>query len=314
MGEPSQGETTSDGSIILVESKPPVNGLQPTCTEISEQRLPCELEQVIFELVALANRSEIPTLMLVSQRTRIWLAKYLYSAIIRRGMTGDPARQTYNPPTAALPSYARHVNYLLVYFVIETDVLMSHLSQCLNLTNVAMWCQSLPEGTLAALSALPALVQLTVNISALMNGAESDPYDLSDPLFGRLTHLDVLDGCPSWSKLSGLQTLVNLTHLGLTDVSDVVLLGEIMKSCTKLSAVVLHESGLDEGDYQDVRIVQCQFKTADYVDDWIKQAEGRRCFWDVVEDLIRERRNKNSQNPPEVSKKAEVNDSQNCSM
>ncbi|TFK58929.1 hypothetical protein BDN72DRAFT_661869 [Pluteus cervinus] len=264
----------------------PRNQLEPQ----AEPRLPSDLERLIFEDVARTDRKYIPNLMLVCQRVKEWTESTLYSVVIRHTSSHPPLE--YCPPIERLPSYAHHVHHLLVYFQIEEESLQDHLKLCKNLTNVALWGDTLCPGALELLSALP-LRSLIIKIPAIFpNGP---PYNFQNQMFRGLTYLQILDNGLSRDQISGLAALDNLTHLWLNNTGEEQIVKDILRHCPKIRVLVLCESNqlVRHGGAPatfEPRVVFASFSLGLYVRDWIRFSEARECFWDLAEREVEEKR------------------------
>ncbi|KAG1802487.1 hypothetical protein EV424DRAFT_1517970 [Suillus variegatus] len=119
---------------------------------------------------------------------------------------------------------------------------------CQSIDDLALWV--LPEGDmpnvpaclLTALNRL-SLSRLSVRLSAIFCRTAT-PYLPSIPLFGKVTHLELLEGWVLWGfpQATGIHQLTQLTHLSLRVVARQTapaLLQMILTECASLEVLVL---------------------------------------------------------------------------
>ncbi|KAJ7851240.1 hypothetical protein B0H14DRAFT_3866359 [Mycena olivaceomarginata] len=253
----------------------------------SDATLPVELERLVFECAA-ENTSEIPTLVLVAHRVRIWLEPLLYRTI---------HLSSYNvlellkaKPAPFLASTVRHV--IVWPAVRDPTALGSFLELCLGVTNFA----SLTIFGVPGL--LPALGNMRLQrLSGVIEGLFRDPakaddnddevitVDIGHPLFSTLSHLDILDEIdpegmgPEW--LNDLSTLPALTHLSFNNPPNSEILHTMLQACPRIHVFIaaFHVSGkarahayVESMSIRDIRFVVATY--SDHYGDWELGTKG----------------------------------------
>jgi hypothetical protein len=159
---------------------------------------------------------------------------------------------------------------------------------------------------LAGVSRMP-LRHLEANLGNLF-GSPLQPtasVDFSLQMFQRITHLAVFDNLDTtksdWS--AGLALLPCLTHLSFQHNESHPLFAKVLAACGELRVFAVLVSSLRVGGElsaplkalkaleQDPKVVIMKdHKTHEGENDWHRGARGLGDYWEVAEDLIRERR------------------------
>ncbi|TFK72865.1 hypothetical protein BDN72DRAFT_957041 [Pluteus cervinus] len=262
-------------------------------------KFPADIERLIFEQAARDHRPNLTALMLVARRVKPWLEPILYSIVVRRNVRNG--RKGYSPPTKNLSKYAHHVRSFLVYFHLDEATLLRHLTLCKNLTiktranrklsttTYQIGLVSGSRGVLLALSQLP-LRQLGIHLGALPEFTDgSIAVNFLAPPFRNLTHLEIMDVSSTWERLDGFRDLPNLRYLSVA-IIDLDLIKRILDQDQSEGIRVLVFLGASRCRSTYDRIV-CRCDELEVtVDDWIAGVESKKCFWDIAEEMVMERR------------------------
>ncbi|KAJ6531449.1 hypothetical protein DFH09DRAFT_1284924 [Mycena vulgaris] len=125
-----------------------------SAVQVSTPRLPPELERYIFELSALASRSNIPSYLLVAHRVHIWLPPNTLNDTHRHSRRPPSLRRTSSTSTSQGLSH--------------TTSLRALLGSCKSTHDLALWAPTSPH-LLPLLQALP-LTRLAVEFTRLFGG------------------------------------------------------------------------------------------------------------------------------------------------
>ncbi|TFK63820.1 hypothetical protein BDN72DRAFT_963665 [Pluteus cervinus] len=265
--------------------------------------LPPELEQLIFEMAAFSCKPDIPTLCRVAQRVRKWTIPVWYRVIIRQG-DYDP-NKTQAPPT---PSQALYVKDLLLTVSSTPEDVLTYLTLCTRVENVASWPRFESGELLPLFNALPNLRRLSINLLTLFGGERPD---FGHTVWRNVTHLDIVDEFQSWwhdeddagygvtasTKPNTLTMLPKLTHIAFNDrVPKEVVIDLLRKSSPPypIQVIVLlgdHTDELADALPGDPRIVMdVNSGQGGWVEDWRRGAEEGGDFWVRAEEIIEAKR------------------------
>ena len=178
--------------------------------------------------------------------------------------------------------------------------LLNSVQLCRNLKTLCLHTAEIFDYSylLPALATLSSLKELVVNFNRLFpwKEREGSPYDLSNPVFKRLTHLSVLGTFESWGEFRELRLLTNLTHFGIfvpPDDDKGQGLQRILEDCEWLRVVVVRWQGFRDllTCCSDPRVVSDEGTVigVDFVRDWLREVDGFGGFWGRAEDLIKSR-------------------------
>ncbi|KAJ7626082.1 hypothetical protein FB45DRAFT_922904 [Roridomyces roridus] len=183
--------------------------------------LPYELEREIFELAARAHPKFAPRLALVSSYVQTWVETVIYELIVLGASSSKPDLfwRTFSSRPASF--FDKRIRTLHLGTGVSHTQARSLLAVCTNLTSLTCWSNPLPSGAKLRASLPHVLHRLSINAIALWGTGASLGPDVSDPLFARLTHLEIVNP-PSWFDWSCLLVpgaLPCLTHLAFGDLS-----------------------------------------------------------------------------------------------
>ncbi|KAJ7059737.1 hypothetical protein C8F01DRAFT_1370603 [Mycena amicta] len=280
---------------------------------MSDPLLPPELENEIFELVALSYPTMIPTLMRVAQRVLHWTEPYLYRTVrVRTSPILQPFLGILR--TKSLSFLASSVRHVLLESGSECDydLGLEVLTKCTGITSIGTTYRFRGPEVLAALGSLPNLRRMTVDVGELFTepgiaprrvshiGLEIDP---AHPVFSHVTHLslhDNLDDARIRERVcAALPGMPSLTHLRLKfrppELSNATL-RHILTACLQLEVLLLttddpHVSGVGY-PIDDPRLVWGRL--GDYFEpfwaDWERGANGLLDMWVLAEQMVKKQR------------------------
>ncbi|KAJ7909979.1 hypothetical protein B0H13DRAFT_618153 [Mycena leptocephala] len=256
-------------------------------------RLPPELERTIFEIVALLEPTNIPTLMRIAWRVKHWVEPLLYrviflSSIVIHNMHGFPVAPLDIWLEAISKKSASFVESSVSHIFLDSDSAdgteLSVLDVILapRVKNLFCFDASAPR-YLPVLDRLQCLSRLTIDVGPLF---APDAIDFTAPLFRNLTHLEFLDdgdGLPS-DIGPGLALIPNLTHVAFNSVTDVAALHASVRTNMRLRCIVfftLSETHLDSDDTRVLGIHQTNFRV-----DWLRGAATGEDYWALADAFI----------------------------
>ncbi|KAJ7176965.1 hypothetical protein C8R46DRAFT_1213535 [Mycena filopes] len=270
--------------------------------------LPPDLEREIFEWLALAHPRDIPSLLLVARRVKIWTEPLLYRtlSVTAARTTGgtmriseDGALKLLGPNQPASFLYD-HVRRLAVTNV-SSDTVAPLLSKCSGTQYLAIYQTPLDPTQLPLIAAMP-VRRLSVDLTALF-GRRAE-IDLRHSLFQRLTHWDIFETDLEDSWMAGLAALPCLTHISFnTDLTlgvhqdEPTFFRTLLADCKSLEVLILVFLSKEERqhiiqDYtyfgEDPRSVL--MVVGDFLADWELGATGGADCWMRAEIFIRRRR------------------------
>ncbi|KAJ7452942.1 hypothetical protein FB451DRAFT_1521162 [Mycena latifolia] len=258
-----------------------------------EPSLPLELEREIFEAVAHADKSAIPTLLRVCHRVHTWLEPLLYRVLAIRADSDDVFSRVESVlnsrPAGFLQNAVRHV---FLWIKPERRIReQSLLWHCSGITNLWIAGEFDPEF-------LPALNRMRLEKLALDLPFPSS-LRLDHPLFLSVTHLDLWTEGPveSWDCYSSLASLPVLTHLRFTEPIASIWLPRVIAECPQV--FVIHIVVDEVEDISDVfaeilltitdqRVVVTELP--DYTGDWMAGARGGDNMWARAETFLAHKR------------------------
>ncbi|KAF8198875.1 hypothetical protein K438DRAFT_1823871 [Mycena galopus ATCC 62051] len=266
-----------------------------------EPIFPPELERAIFEFAARSCPTKIPTLMQTAWRVKHWVEPLLYRVI---HISSTPARQMSGFPIVPIDVLVQAIlnkrSALLnaVEFLFLENMPLSPagpivdviLLACPRLTNLF---SSIPLSNLQGLASLRRLRRLAVDTTDLLH---PHPADFTPPLFGNVTHFELLDvpPGPDASRYADLVLIPSLTHISFNCKPLLHELYPLLERRTRLEYIVLLSPDLHphrvmrqirHSDERFVQIGQTNFRA-----DWFSSARGGRDYWDLAEAFIAARR------------------------
>ncbi|KAJ7896121.1 hypothetical protein B0H13DRAFT_2034438 [Mycena leptocephala] len=258
----------------------------------STAAFPLELEREIFETMALMYPLEIPTLLRVARRVRIWIEPLLYRVIRGTDKNKDGIMSAIKSKPADF--FANAVRHLcLDSFMLEPES-RQILEVCCSVTNLALNIDHANPVLLPILTHM-CLQRLSGFLHRLFGGV----LDLAHPLFASLTHLDLFDTNDEGLTqiLAHIPTLPVLTHLALDSAVLQDPVETLLVECTRLKLLLVLWHLVEE--YESAQIPQVYdvrfvigLCPADYWDDWEAGATGRPHFWSLGDDFVTQKRNK----------------------
>ncbi|KAJ7059710.1 hypothetical protein C8F01DRAFT_217957 [Mycena amicta] len=282
---------------------------------MSDPLLPPELENEIFELVALSYPTMIPTLMRVAQRVLHWTEPYLYRTV--RVQTSHILQPFLDILRTKSPSFlAGSVRHVLLESGSECDydLGLEILTKCTGITSIGTTFRFRGPEVLAALGFLPNLRRMTVDVGELFTGhgvfesprqvsrvrLEIDP---AHPVFAHVTHLslhDNLDDARTRERVcAALPGMPSLTHLRLKfrppELSNATL-RHILTACPQLELLLLTTDDTDvsgEGyPIDDPRLVWGRMDDhyEPFWADWERGANGLLDMWVLAEQMVKKQR------------------------
>ncbi|KAJ7896130.1 hypothetical protein B0H13DRAFT_2034456 [Mycena leptocephala] len=247
---------------------------------------PLELEREIFETMALMYPREIPTLLRVARRVRIWIEPLLYRAIRATKENKDGIMNAIKSKPADF--FANAVRHLcLDSFILEQES-RQILEVCCGVINLALNHNHTKPNLLPILSTM-CLQRLSVFLHRLFGRTP----DLLHPLFASLTHLDLLDNGDDDEGLTyilaHIPKLPVLSHLALDPAVSQGSVETLLVECPRLKLLLVLWSSIRH--VYDVRFV-IWLCPEDYWGDWEAGATGRPHFWSLGDDFVAQKRNK----------------------
>ncbi|KAF7369654.1 hypothetical protein MVEN_00296400 [Mycena venus] len=261
---------------------------------VTEPRLPPELERSIFEIAALLRPTDIPALLRIAWRVKLWIEPLLYRAIFlsftldaseREGFPEIPLdtllKKISTEAGSLVPSSVRHI-----FLELEEDQKISAveaiLAACPGVTNIFVLDDLTPE-YLPILSRLPCLLRLTIDVPPLFSPGV---IDFGAPLFRNLTHLELVDGSRDLPSDIGL--IPNLTHIAFNIDSGIATLHGRIQANAQLrciaflhTSVALAETSPISEDTRFLCIRQTNFRA-----DWIRGATIGVDYWALADAFI----------------------------
>ncbi|KAF7361954.1 hypothetical protein MVEN_00540400 [Mycena venus] len=264
--------------------------------------LPTELERHVFELCVCSRPETVPTLMLVAWRVKEWVEPFLYRTLItlplllvdRYPMLTERTLSTVlrSKPPAFFHNSVRH----LFVYTFRSDFVKFVLSICTGVQN--LW----------SFQASNLLVDLSVKPLPLKR-LHTTPMPLflnvspSDPLFSRLTHLELMGSPKEDIDISAtLALLPRLTHLAFNENHTAMLISSynsVLHNCTSLLVLVslrgrsFATSSLHE-EYEDDLLQDSRFVVVTigclWFEDWQMEVLNGTGYWNQAEAFIAKRR------------------------
>ncbi|KAJ7131233.1 hypothetical protein C8R44DRAFT_871755 [Mycena epipterygia] len=203
-----------------------------------------ELERPIFELAALSRPKEIPTLMRVSWRVKLWVEPLLYRTLLIRGTSHLTVTDCF--PSCGVDTFMQiastekasflrdSVRNLMVDFL-STESTHAVLSACKSVENLHV----IIAAGLSLQSALPPLDMplrhLYCDLQDFCEMSSFEPFCHSS--FHKITHLELFAGFEGlWSRLVDLP---QLTHLALGTTGDIPVCEQVLATLKSLRALVI---------------------------------------------------------------------------
>jgi hypothetical protein len=169
----------------------------------------------------------------------------------------------------------------------------SLLELCTGVISLAC-SSSLPDPNLLSVVAQMRIRRLSVALTPLFGGS----VDLTHPLFGSITHLDILDDMEEGATeiCAQISILPSLTHLSLDFHIPTDILVTVLVNCPRLKLLLVLWPSWDQESYElaciprvcDVRFVMASFD--DYWAEWEAGAMGLPNFWSRGDDFVARKR------------------------
>ncbi|KAF7369649.1 hypothetical protein MVEN_00295900 [Mycena venus] len=244
---------------------------------ITEPRLPPELERSIFEIAALWRPTDMPALLRIAWRVKLWYFPDRTSSVSPL----DTLLNKISTESGSLVlSSVRHI-----FLELEQDqkisVVDAILTACPHVTNIFVFDNPTPE-YLPILSRLPRLLRLATDLPPLFSPGV---IDFGAPLFRNLTHLELIDG--SRDLPADLTVMPNLTHIAFNVDSGIAALHAQIQANTQLRCIAfLRRSGFAEispipEDARFLCIQQTNFRA-----DWLRGATIGVDYWELADAFI----------------------------
>ncbi|KAJ7167955.1 hypothetical protein C8R46DRAFT_1094577 [Mycena filopes] len=202
--------------------------VNPSQADVSNPRLPPELERVIFEFAAITHRTSIPTFMRVCWRVKQWVEPLLYEVVFVTSPFVNHVRQMQGIPVmpvevfihaiATKPHsfFAASVRHLFLQSYLESATVSTIFAACSSLTHLYYTPYDHdPRAHLLALESLHHLEQVAFFVTDLFPRT----LDWTRPMFQHLTHLELLDTPTALALGTGMALPARLTHIALHPAS-----------------------------------------------------------------------------------------------
>ncbi|KAJ7053574.1 hypothetical protein C8F01DRAFT_1260554 [Mycena amicta] len=265
-----------------------------------DDRLPRELERVIFRATALLYPSTIPTLLRVARRVLVWVEPLLYRTL----NIGAISNSQLNAASAKPPTFlARAVRSVVLHADPTYNGVIETLCLCTGVTGLAIIGGTYAEKLLPVLSAMP-IRRIAGSLFEILGlTADSQPKEIAaHPLLRCLTHIDLFEQLhdPQVRSLIGaISFLPFLTHLGINHCSGILntvceWIERILKTCQSLRIVAIldydppgglsaHQAEIPKS-LRDPRLVLCSTRS------WFEGVLDGPNFWTVAEDFVARKR------------------------
>ncbi|KAF7368432.1 hypothetical protein MVEN_00166200 [Mycena venus] len=280
-------------------------------------RLPPELENIIFEFVALSHPTNIPQIMLVASRVKNWWwSLFLYRTVLlctRRSrrilrslqIPSFPAcpvdvllRLIKTKPPAFLQQSVKHLFLDESVFALEAETVQTVLSSCTQAVNVFASCLTSTQA-LDPLARFQRLRRLTIDVHDFISVCVIDGTALPDTL----THLHLLNttsyfqytGDPYVPALTAhISSLKHLTHIAFDSAPPNALYAKLCSRWRTQCVVCLNLEACEIDAVaplaeEDDRFV-CIEQNVPFREDWLRGTDGARDFWALAEAFIAARR------------------------
>ncbi|KAJ6555991.1 hypothetical protein B0H19DRAFT_1151712 [Mycena capillaripes] len=273
-----------------------------TNSSISEPLLPPELECMIFEEAALAQRTIIPTLMLVAKRVKDWVEPLLYRVIMLwstgEGAFGFPAftvpillKILEKKPQEFFQNFVKH---LFLQGRFEFSDLETIFTACNRATNIYDY-YVLNSHSIGVLGGLNYLRHLSIPLGTFL-----DLCTHQTPSLHTITHLQLLSTYdkPGMERVASLLPLLpRLTHIAFNSIAHHHGLQAALQANVDLQCILfLISAGYQEEEIQDTdKIVAdsrfvCLDQETSSRSDWLRGADSGEDFWALANEFIAARR------------------------
>ncbi|KAJ6459045.1 hypothetical protein C8R45DRAFT_1031331 [Mycena sanguinolenta] len=260
---------------------------------LNDSNLPPELENMIFEIAALARPKQIPTLMLVARRVKCWVEPLLYRVVLLKSRYDHEAYDQVGLPALSMDvldqtsfNGFRHVRHLFIGGIFEETVVKSWLLACPGTTNLYAEFDLTPE-ILACLNDFRNLQYLTIEVHALHDN------NVSLPFLHTVTHLELLNS--DADNISGvcrnLSLMPHLTHIALNSDPDSRLTHAALCDNVQLQCIVFLSTPVPlNGPLLDDSRFVCVDETVVYYVDWLYGAVSGDDYWALADAFLAARR------------------------
>ncbi|KAJ7122032.1 hypothetical protein C8R43DRAFT_899931 [Mycena crocata] len=193
--------------------------VSPSCKGCIPE-LPYELEREIFELTARAHPKCAPQLALVASHVQRWVEAVIYETIVigARSDKQDLFWRTFSSRPSAF--FSKNIRVLHLTTGVSYSNARQIITVCSNLSSLTCWANPFMSREEFSAFLSPSIRRLSIDASTLWSLAGSSTVpDISNPVFSRLTHLEVVNP-PHWFDWTPLLdgTLPHLTHLAFGDL------------------------------------------------------------------------------------------------
>ncbi|KAJ7109019.1 hypothetical protein C8R43DRAFT_183830 [Mycena crocata] len=255
-------------------------------------RFPANVELQIFEMAVALEHVKISDLMTLSARIFLLLLPIRYRVLTVTAYTGraptyqflqsrpDEASQHFDPRNPLCPPSWDFVRDAARHLCLhDVDYPLPFLDRCDRVVDLSLTIDKPREGLFIFLEHMR-LKRLSTNITNLLEHFTCQWGTLNHLAFSNITHLTLFDKKPpSWKKLAQLPSL---THLCLSDRTEVKAIRNILKHLPNLEMLLTQWQALDEiqpkeycraARFKDPRFVMLE--TLVWVYEWELMARGR---------------------------------------
>ncbi|KAJ7651360.1 hypothetical protein FB45DRAFT_890352 [Roridomyces roridus] len=260
----------------------------------AEPRLPLELEQAIFELVALSRPVFIPNLLLVASRVKQWAEPFLYrTLIIAQDKSRTDHLRTYTVAQwrrihELRPSLLKSVRNLMLDTPLRHDsaTLDMIFSSCPNVQNVCM-CWAARASLALPRTETVDILPLRHLYSEVHDLVERNPF--SRPFYRNISHLELGDP-PAEEDWTDLVHLPQLTHIAF--IYEIpILFRRLLDECKLLRALVVLGVPDVRSDYSQLATEKrfVMMEVPDFIGDWQRGVLDGNDYWARAEEFIARR-------------------------
>ncbi|KAH8822634.1 hypothetical protein DL96DRAFT_301989 [Flagelloscypha sp. PMI_526] len=261
--------------------------------------LPLDIERRVLELAVLAFPTDISTFSVVCQYFQAWVESLIYRKIV---LDYPESKATLLLRTVcSRPNVLeQNVKHLYVTHIVDYEDAHRIISVCKNAETIVAWSPLLPLASgMSTILSQSGLTRLSIQLSTFHG---SSIPDLTNPVFARLTHLEIVHppgygGGVDWDQLHSLTNLQHLTmgklqaerHAHLIPIFD-----SLLQTHDSLRALVIICS--DEklvGDLPEdkrVLIIPSFHYPLSPSEFWDSVRQGDSDFWSLTEKMVQQRK------------------------
>ncbi|KAJ7708122.1 hypothetical protein B0H17DRAFT_451446 [Mycena rosella] len=255
--------------------------------ETAFNKLPVELERVIFELAAWQYPETVTLSILVARRVCVWIEPLLYHVVFSNGNADRLLQMMQSKPREFLRKHVHHI--ALSSGDIQRADLTQILTICTNISDLALWTGDTYPALLIDMRHLTHLRRLSINLFELFGGPRAFQVPAIDELpFAHLTHLDVFSEIPE-SVWPVFGRFPSLTHLSISDCYSPNLLTQALDTCAVLQLLIVvwtSDGDRAEGALEITDPRFCMISCWDFETDWELGAWGGLDYWRRAEDFV----------------------------